>query len=139
MQRDFSRLEQGGYSPGLVDFDRDFLSAREHVVFRESIAVRDLIGSVRAGHELHGAIRLVARRDRDPCGYDIGLVETPVGRILVPRHERRRARFLDEEAAGPAQQVGSVQVFHRIENSGVPHDIGEPRKEEMRLRADVAL
>ena len=84
VQRDLTRLKIDRDGLRRVDFHSDFLPAREEVVFRERVAMRDLVARVRPGNEFHRAIRLVARRERDPCGDDVGAVEPPVGRVLVP-------------------------------------------------------
>jgi hypothetical protein len=59
--------------------------------------------------------------------------------LLVPRHERRVVRLLDEEVGCPAEQVGAVQVLDRVDDPGVVDDLVEPGKKQVRLVAQVAL
>jgi hypothetical protein len=46
--------------------------------------------------------------------------------------------FLDEKARRPAQQVGAVQIFDRVEDARVAHKIGEPGEQQVRFVAQIA-
>ena len=44
----------------------------------------------------------------------------------MPRHVFGRTRLLDEPVRGPAEDVGTDEVFDRIENTRMPNGVGEP-------------
>src|SRR5258708_7363610 len=56
MQRDLARRKLDFNRFGLIDLDGDFLSAREEIVFRERITMRNLIAQMCARDELHSAV-----------------------------------------------------------------------------------
>jgi hypothetical protein len=66
-------------------------------------------------------------------GEHIRLREPPVRRVLVPGHEAGAPRLLGEEGSVPAQEIGSEHVLHRVEDGGVPDEVGEPREQQMGL------
>ncbi len=74
----------------------------------------------------------------NPRGDDLVGAEAPVGSVLVPRHEGRRARLLDEEGAAPAEDVGTDQILHRIEDGGMTGQIVRPGEQKMHLVPHVA-
>ena len=126
MQRHFARLQHNGDGVFFVHLDGDFLAAREQIVFREGVPVRNLFLRVRAGNEAHRAVRFIAGRECDPRGDDVGFIEAPVSRILMPGNEGRIACFLDEKVGGPAQQVRAVKIFDGVHDVGVAHQIAQP-------------
>jgi hypothetical protein len=72
----------------------------------EGVAIGDLIELVAAGDVLHCPVCLGRLCEGDPRRHDIGRAEAPIGRVLVPRHEGRIARLLDEELGGPHSRAG---------------------------------
>ena len=100
--------------------------------------MRHLVELVAGGDDRHRAVRRVARGQRHPGGRDIRRGEAPISRILVPRDKGRIGRFLDKEIAAPAQDVGAEHILDGVEDPRMTHEIGEKRKEEMRLVAQVA-
>src|SRR5262245_56398986 len=48
------------------------------------------------------------------------------------------ARFLDEKARAPNQEIRAEQVLDGVEDRWVTHQLGEPREEQVRLVADLA-
>src|SRR5271166_3755278 len=89
---------------------------RQEIVFGEGVAVGDLIELVAAGDVLHCPVRLGRWCEGDPRCHNIGLTQAPIGRILMPRHEGRIGRLLDEEVGGPAQQIRAVEILDRVED-----------------------
>src|SRR5437879_10509950 len=65
-------------------------------------------------------------------------VQTCALPILVPGDVRGIARFLDEEARAPDEQVRPEHVLDRVQDRGVAHEIGQPREEQVRLVAQLA-
>ena len=57
----------------------------------------------------------------------------------MPRHETGIARFLDEEAGIPAQDVRTQQILDRIEDFGVPDHLVDPGEEHMAAMAYLGL
>jgi hypothetical protein len=92
----------------------------------EGVAIGDLIELVAAGDVFHCPVCLGRLCEGDPRRHDIGRAEAPIGRVLVPRHEGRIARLLDEEVGGPAQQSRAVQILDGVEDGATPHELGEP-------------
>ena len=99
--------------------------------------MRDLLDVGPRDHA-HGPALDGALRERDPRGHHVRLAQAPVGRVLVPRHEGRVARLLDEEARAPAEQVRAEDVLDRIEDAGIPDQPVEPREQEMALLPELA-
>lgn len=112
-------------------------AAREQVVGCEGVAMRHLL-DVGARHHAHRAALDGALGEGHPRGHHVRLAEPPVGRVLVPGHEGRVPRFLDEEARAPAEEVGAEEVFHRVEDSRVPDQRVEPREEQVALVPQLA-
>jgi hypothetical protein len=56
-----------------------------------------------------------------------------MGRVLVPRHEGRISRLLDEEVGGPAQQIRAMEIPDGVEDRAASHELGEPGKQQVRL------
>jgi hypothetical protein len=56
----------------------------------------------------------------------------------MPRDEGRVGLLLDEEIGRPAEQIGTVEVLHRIENLVVPDELRKPGEEEMRFVPEIA-
>jgi len=83
----------------------------------------DLVELVAAGDVLHRPVRFC---EGDPRGHDILCAETPICRVLVPRHEGRIGRLLDEEVGRPAQQIRAVEILDGVEDRAAPHELGEP-------------
>ena len=123
----------------LVDLDRDLLAAREQVVAMEGVEVRQLVDRVRARDELHVAVLRRRVGERDPGGDDVGRLEPPVGRVLVPGDEAGAARLLDEEVGGPAEDVGADHVGHRVEDRRMVDELVGPGEQQVRLVPQVAL
>src|SRR5437879_10623617 len=63
-------------------------------------------------------------------------VQTCALPILVPGDVRGIARFLDEEARAPDEQVRPEHVLDRVQDRRVAHEIGQPREEQVRLRSE---
>ena len=78
---------------------------------------------VRPGENLHRAIRLVHIVDREPHSHGFRGCERPVGAVLMPGHASIVTRQLAEKVGRPANQVGTEDVFHRIEQSRMPGKI----------------
>ena len=57
----------------------------------------------------------------------------------MPGHERRVTGLLDEEIRGPAQEVGAVEVFDRIEDLVIENQFVEPGEQQVRLVAKRPL
>jgi hypothetical protein len=49
----------------------------------------------------------------------------------VPRHEGRIVGLLDEEIRRPAEEVRAVEVFDRVHDLVVAHEVGEPGEEQV--------
>jgi hypothetical protein len=98
-------------------------------VFGEGVAMGDLVELVAAGDVLHCPFRLGRFCEGDPRRHDIGLTQAPISRVLVPRHEGRIGRLLDEEVGGPAQEIRAVEIFDGVEDGAAPHELGEPGKQ----------
>ena len=105
----------------------------------ERVDVLEVILRLRAGQELHAPAFEVGGRKRHPGGHHVVLAETPVERILVPGHETRAVRLLDEEIGGPAQQIGPKHILGRIDDLGVMHELIHPGEEQVRLVPPVSL
>ncbi len=71
MQRSLTGLQFHIDRLGLVDIDRDLLAASEEVILVERVGVLDLL-PVGARDELHAAGNFIGRRNRDPCGGNVG-------------------------------------------------------------------
>ena len=92
----------------MVDLDHHLLAARQKIVLGEGVAMGDLIELVAAGMYSIAPFALGRWCEGDPRRHDIGLTQAPIGRVLVPRHEGRIGRLIDEEVGGPAQQIRAV-------------------------------
>jgi hypothetical protein len=123
----------------MVDLDHHLLAARQEIVFGKGVAMGDLIELVAARDVLHCPVRLGRFCEGDPRRHDIGGTEAPIGRVLVPRHEGRIGRLLDEEVGGPAQQIRAVKILDRVQDGAAPHELGEPGKQQVRFMAHIAL
>jgi hypothetical protein len=40
---------------------------------------------------------------------------------------------------GPAQQIRAVEILDHVEDRAAPHELGEPREEQVRFMAQIAL
>ena len=85
--------------------------------------MRELLLLVRARDYAHGTVRHVARGKRDPGAHHVRRAKAPIRGVLVPAHERRVARFLDEEVGRPAVEVRAVEVLDRVQQLVVAHDL----------------
>ncbi len=83
------------------------------------------------GINLHVAVLGRRLGERDPGGHHVVGIEAPVGRVLVPGHEARVVRLLDEEVGGPAQDVRPDHVLDRVEDLRVVHQFVGPGEEEV--------
>src|SRR5919199_857475 len=132
VQRSLSGLQLGEHGLVLVHLDGDLLAAGQQIVLVEGVAVRDL-DLVRAGHELHATVHGVSRREGQPHGRHVRRAQPPIGRVLVPGDEARVVRLLDEEAAAPAQDVGTEHVFHGVQNARMADQLVEPGEQQVRF------
>jgi len=123
----------------MIDLDHDLLAARQKIVFGEGVTMRNLIELVAAGDVLHRPVRLGRWCEGDPRRHDIWGAEAPIGRVLVPQHKGRISRLLDKEIGGPVQQIRAVEILDRVEDGAVPHQLGEPGKEQVLFMAQIAL
>jgi len=117
----------------MVDLDHHLLAARQKIVLGEGVAMGDLIELVAAGMYSIAPFALGRWCEGDPRRHDIGLTQAPIGRVLVPRHEGRIGRLIDEEVGGPAQQIRAVEILDRVEDRAAPHVLGEPGKQQCDL------
>ncbi len=138
MKRRLTGLQLHMHGLGLVDLDGDLLAPGQQIVLVERVLVLDL-ALVGPGNEFHAARDLVGRRHRDPGGRHIGGTETPIGGVLMPRHETGIARFLDEEAGIPAQDIRTQQILDGIEDFGMPDHLVDPGKEHVAAMAHLGL
>jgi hypothetical protein len=134
VQRHFARLQDDVGGLALVDLHRDLLAAGEEVVRVKRVDVRHE-RPVAAGHDAHIAVLHRARREGHPRGEDVRLAQSPVRRVLVPGDEAGAPRFLREEGRVPAQEIRPEDVLDSVEEDGMPHQLGKPREEEVRLDA----
>ena len=139
MQRHLARLHDQVLGLTFVDLDLDLLAAREQVVRGKGLGVRQHVPLVAARDHAHAAALGRARRERDPGGHDVGRLQPPIGEILMPGDVARVVRFLGEEAARPAQDVGSDHALDRIEHGVVAHQLVEPGEQQMGLLLHGAL
>src|SRR3546814_7977610 len=86
MEGDLPRVQDEVDRLPLVDLHRDFLATGQQIIIAESIDMRHL-NPMRAWNDPHAAALAVARRYCHPGANDIGLVETPIGGVLVPGDE----------------------------------------------------
>src|SRR5262245_16093083 len=107
MERHFAGVENTVDRATAVNFHSNLLPAREEVVLVERIDVLQVILRLRARQELHAPALKVGGRKRHPGRHDIVLAKTPIEGVLMPRHEPRAVRFLDEEIRCPTEQVWS--------------------------------
>jgi len=139
VQRHLARTRGDDPPLGMVDLNHDLLPARQESVFGKGVAVGDLIELVAAGDVLHRPVRLGRRCEGDPRRHDIGLTQAPTGGVLVPRHQGRIGRLVDEEVGGPAQEIRAVEILDRVADRAAPHEFGEPGKQQVRFMAQIAL
>src|ERR1700730_10632700 len=111
---------------GPSHLDHSLLSARKQIVFGEGVAVGNLIELVAAGDVLHRPVRLDGFREGEPGCHDVGAAQTPISGILVPGHEGRIGRLLDEEVGGPAQEIRAVEILNRVEDSAMADELRQP-------------
>src|SRR5665213_891845 len=57
----------------------------------------------------------------------------------MPGYEPGIARFLDEEAGIPAEDIRAQQILDRIQNRGMPDHLIDPGKQHMAAVAHLAL
>ena len=116
VQRHLAGMQGDDPPPRTVDLDHHLLAARQQIVFGEGVAMGDLIELVAARDVLDRPVRLGPWCEGDPRRHDIGFAEPPIGRVLVPRHEGLIGRLLDEEVAGPAQEIPGVEILDGVED-----------------------
>jgi len=58
--------------------------------------------------------------------HDVGPAQTPISGILAPGHEGRIGRLLDEEVGGPAQEIRTVEILNRVEDSAMADEFRQP-------------
>ena len=133
VQRDLAGLELDHRRCRVADVDGDLLAAAQQVLGCERVVVGELVEQVGPRDDLQGSVGSVRRGECAPGGHHVGAAEAPVGRVLVPRDERCGVGLLGEQRRRPTQQVGAVEVFHRIEDRVVEHQVGQPRIHEMWL------
>ena len=124
-RRHFARLQHDVDDLLDIHFDRDLLAAREQVVLAPGLAMLDDAALMRARNHPHAAALDRARREGHPGGDDVGGLQSPVGRVLVPAHIGVRTRLLQEEIRAPYQDVRADEPFDEIENSRAAAEVGE--------------
>jgi len=117
---------QGAEPLERIHLDHHLLPARKQIVFREGVAVGNLIELVAAGDVLHRPVGLGSFREGDPGCHDVGPAQTPISRILVPGDEGRIGRLLDEEVGGPAQEIRAVEILNRVKDSAMADELRQP-------------
>ena len=105
VQRHFARRQFDDDRFRRIHVDCDFLTAREKVVARERIAMRNLIGRVRTGNEFHRAVRSVTRRECNPRGDDVRLARATFGVDFSATLQRLRR---DARQAGTQARDGAL-------------------------------
>jgi hypothetical protein len=134
VQRHLAGLQHQVDRAVLVDLDRDLLAARQHVAFTEGVLVRHHLAQVRARHDPHAAALGRRGREGDPGGHHVALlVEAPIGDVLVPADEVLGLGLLVEEDRFPAQDVGTDQRLHGIEDRRVADQLLRPGIDQVRL------
>src|SRR5262245_11114802 len=75
---------------------------------------------------LHASCLPARVRQGDP-GADLLLrLQPEIGAVLMPRREGRRVRLLDEERAGPYQDVGTYHVLYLVQDARRTDQFVEP-------------
>ena len=121
-------MPKDGSAPPEMVTDSAGPATGEGGAFGATSAAHSPAASAGLAHGLHRGLG-----QGHPGGDDVRTGQPPVGRVLVPGHEGRRARFLDEEVGGPAQEVGAVQVLDRIDDLFLMDDIRQEAEQQVRL------
>jgi hypothetical protein len=137
VQGELAGLERHRADAGIVDWLGDGLAGAVDAVgelLRDMPHLARL--AVRRQH-LDAAGILAGVGQGHPRGDLLVGREAEVGRILVPGREGRRVGLLDEESAGPDQDVRPDQILDDIEDLRVAHQVGVEGQAGVGERAPV--
>ena len=89
----------------LIDVNFDFLAAGQHVLLGKRVFMRHHLHLVGTRHKAHAATLDGGGAKRNPGGHDIGWIQSPIGKVLMPADKIRGLRLLGEEIGRPAKNI----------------------------------
>ena len=119
-------------------FHHDLLAAAEQIISGESVTVGNLVQLMRSGNDSHRPVLVNALAKGNPGRNNIGWLQSPVCRILMPRNEAGIPRLLDKKAAAPNQNIRADYLFDRVKHARMTDKFVKPGQKQMRLVAEAA-
>ena len=137
VQREGTGGQRHRHRVGIVERLHDGLAGAVDAVRETEGRVVQLARGAAAREHLHAAGLGCRIGQRDP-GADLLLrLQAEIGAVLVPGGEGGRVRLLDEEGAGPDQDIGADHVLDGVEDARMADQVVEPGRVGIGMRAPL--